>query len=123
MEGRHEQVEMRAGIGSGESCERRGSADAHRRRLPGGGEGPIPHEVFVHARSCYYYTEQQLFITGSQPVVRVRPGIPLRYTTGGWDFGWLLLPTDGRVVYRRCDPYTLKFNDMTMQRAMRWFVR
>ena len=87
------------------------------------GENAVPHEVFVHAGSCYYYTKQQLFITGSQPVVRVRPGIPLRYSTGNWDFGWLVLRTDGLTVYRRCDPYTLKFNDLPMRRAMRWFVR
>jgi len=87
------------------------------------GENAFPHEVFVHAGSCYYYTGQKLFITGSQPVVRVRPDIPLRYSTGNWDCGWLVLRTDGRTVYRRCDPYTLKFNDMTIHCAMRWFVR
>ena len=87
------------------------------------GEEPVSHEIFMHAGSCYYYTEQKLFIASSQPVVRVKPAIPLRYTTGGWDYGWLVLRTDGHVVYRRCDPYTLKFNDRAMPCALRWFVR
>ena len=88
-----------------------------------GDDSPMPHQVFVHAGSCYYYTEQKLFITGSQPVVRVRAGIPLRYATRGWDFGWLLLRSDGHVVYRRCDPYNLEFTDHALRCAIRWFVR
>ena len=88
-----------------------------------GEDCPPTHEVFVQTGSCYYYTDQQLFIAGSHPVVRVRPGIPMKYETGGWDFGWLMLRTDGRVVYRRCDPYTLKFTDLEYRRAIRWFVR
>ena len=86
------------------------------------GTDALDHEIFVHAGSCYYYTEQKLFITGSQPIVRVKPGIPLRYESRGWDFGWLLLRSDGRVIYRRCSPYTLRFEDIEMQCAMRWFV-
>ena len=68
-------------------------------------------------------TEQKLFILGSHPLVRVRPGVPLKYRSGGWDFGWLMARTDGHVVYRRCDPYTLSFSDHRLQRAVRWFVR
>ena len=83
---------------------------------------PIDHEVFVQIGSSYYYTEQALFIAGSHPVVRVKPGIPLLYQTRGWDFGWLMLRTDGRVVYRCCDPYTLKFEDRALRCAIRWFV-
>lgn len=83
----------------------------------------IRHEIFVHAGSSYHYTEQQLLIAQSQPVVRVRPTIPLRYTSQGWDFGWLLIRADGRVVYRRCDPYTLQFSDIALQRPVRWFAR
>jgi len=81
------------------------------------------HEVFIQGGSGYYYTEQQLFIIGTHPVVRVSPGLPLRYFTGNWDFGWLMVRTDGHVVYRRCDPYTLQFSDHVMQNAVRWFVR
>ncbi len=81
------------------------------------------HEVFVQGGSAYYYTEQRLFIIGSHPVVRVRPHIPMRYRSHGWDFGWLMLRTDGKAVYRRCDPYTLKFTDQNLNLAIRWFVR
>jgi hypothetical protein len=81
------------------------------------------HEVFVQGGSAYYYTEQQLFMIGSHPIVRVTPGIPLRYRSGNWDFGWLMVRSDGRVVYRRCDPLTLKFTDHVMQLGVRWFVR
>jgi hypothetical protein len=87
------------------------------------GTPSLSHEVFVQMGSCYYYTGQKCFIAGSHPVVRVRPRIPLRYESEGWDFGWLLLRTDGRVLYRRCDPYTLKFSDLPMRRPLRWFVR
>ena len=80
------------------------------------------HEVFVNVGSCYYYTQGKLFIGGSHPLVRVKPGIPVRYESQGWDFGWLMLRTDGHIVYRRCDPYTLAFNDQEAQRAIRWFV-
>lgn len=86
-------------------------------------EGPIDHEVFAHCGSCYYYTEQKLFLAGSHPVVRIRPAIPLRYTSKGWDFGWLVLRTDGFVARWLVDPYTLKFNTSSDRYAMRWFVR
>jgi hypothetical protein len=87
------------------------------------GQAELRHEVFVHGGSAYYYTEQKLFIIGTHPVVRVRPAIPLTYSSGNWDFGWLMVRTDGRVVYRRCDPYTLQFSDHLTQNAVRWFVR
>lgn len=87
------------------------------------GEPVVRHELFVQVGSCYYYTREKLFIAGSHPVVRVRPGIPMRYESGAWDFGWLMLRSDGHVVYRRCDPYTLKFSDREMRAGMRWFVR
>ena len=86
--------------------------------------GPVMrHEVFVEVGSAYYYTEQQLFIAGTHPLVRVRPNIPLRYESRTWDFGWLLVRSDGHVVYRRCDPYTLQFADLPLHLPVRWFVR
>jgi len=85
--------------------------------------GPVDHEVFVQAGSCYFYTKQRLFICGTHPVIRVRPSVPLLYETGGWDFGWLMVRSDGHVVYRRCDPYTLAFQDIQDRYAVRWFVR
>lgn len=87
-----------------------------------GGDMSLDHEVFVHAGSCYYYTSRQLFITGTHPLVRVRPAIPLVYTTNNWDFAWLLARTDGRVVRWRCDPYTLNFHKSEHQYAIRWFT-
>ncbi len=86
------------------------------------GDAP-DHEVFVQGGSGYYYTDQKLFIIGSHPLVRVRPSVPMRYRSRGWDFGWLMLRSDGHVVYRRCDPYTLKFSDHASHHAIRWFVR
>lgn len=80
------------------------------------------HEVFVHAGSCYYYSERQLFMTGTHPLVRVRPAIPLRYTSQGWDFGWLMARSDGQVARWLCDPYTLAFTKSVGHYAIRWFV-
>jgi hypothetical protein len=86
------------------------------------GAGTFEHEVFVHAGSCYYYTERRLFMTGTHPLVRVRPAIPLRYTGRGWDFGWLMARSDGHVARWLCDPYTLAFHKSAGRYAMRWFV-
>ncbi|NKB68876.1 MAG: hypothetical protein GKR89_17560 [Candidatus Latescibacteria bacterium] len=86
-------------------------------------EDPLTHEVFIETGSNYYYTEQKLFIAGSHPLVRIKPAIPMRYDSQAWDFGWLLLRTDGTVVYRRCDPYSLAFDDRPLRCDLRWFVR
>lgn len=82
----------------------------------------VPHEVFVQAGPGYYYTDRRLFMVGSHPVVRIAPAVPMRYRSENWDFGWLMVRTDGHVVYRRCDPYTLSFDDTIMRCAVRWFV-
>ena len=83
----------------------------------------VSHELFVHAGPGYYNTQQRLFTVESQPAVRVKPAIPMKYTSDGWDFGWFLLRTDGFISYWRCDPYTLKFEKRTSRHAIRWFVR
>ena len=83
----------------------------------------LGHEVFVQVGSCYYYTEQQMFIAGTHPVVRVRPCIPMRYGSEAWDFGWLMCRSDGLTARRLCEPYTLEFADTRSQCAIRWFVR
>jgi hypothetical protein len=85
-------------------------------------DSALDHEVFVHAGSCYYYTERKLFMTGTHPLVRVRPAIPLHYTSQGWDFGWLMARTDGHVARWLCDPYTLKFHKSAGRYAIRWFA-
>ena len=67
------------------------------------------HTVFVQTGPGYYCTDRKLFCAGTQPVIRVRPAIPMRYTSGGWDFGWLMPRSDGFVACWLCDPYTLRF--------------
>ena len=88
-----------------------------------GDEPAIDHEVFVPTGPCYYYTEAKLFMTGANPMVRVRPAIPLLYASRAWDFGWLLPRTDGFVARWLCDPYTLQFKKSESRHALRWFVR
>lgn len=81
------------------------------------------HEIFVQAGSCYYYTEKELFIAGTHPLVRAAPTVPLLYQSRAWDFGWLMVRSDGHSAYRRCDPFTLEFEDIEGHYAIRWFVR
>jgi hypothetical protein len=61
-------------------------------------------------------------MTGTHPLARVRPAIPLRYASGGWDFGWLMARMDGHVARWLCDPYTLEFHKSEARYAIRWFV-
>jgi hypothetical protein len=82
----------------------------------------LDHEIFVHLGPAYYNTERRLFSAGTQPVVRVRPDIPLQYQTQNWDFGWLMPRTDGLVARWLCDPYTLKFKKSEGHYGLRWFV-
>lgn len=92
----------------------------------GGGStdgGSLDHEVFLHCGPCYYTTERRVFSAGTQPGVRVAPGIPMRYRSHGWDFGWFLPRTDGVVAYWLCDPYTLRFRMAEGRHDVRWFVR
>jgi hypothetical protein len=83
----------------------------------------MDHEVFVQTGSNYHYTQRDLFFTGTHPVVRVRPSIPMRYSSRGWDFGWLFVRTDGVVQSLLYDPYTLQPRKKDSRRAIRWFVR
>lgn len=87
------------------------------------GEPRVAHETFVHCGASYCYLQDEVLSVGSQPVVRVRPGIPTLYRSGGWDYGWLYLRTDGVVTRRLVDPYTRRFSDSTQRYALRWFVR
>lgn len=81
------------------------------------------HEVFAHIGPGYYYTGRKLFLAETHPLVRVRPAIPLAYSSRGWDFGWLMPRTDGFVARWLVDPYTLKFHKSDGRYAIRWFVR
>lgn len=86
------------------------------------GQTKIEHEVFVHIGPCYYCTGDQRLVGGANPVVRVRPSLPLGYASRAWDFGWLLPRTDGFLARWLCDPFTLKFAKSETRCAMRWFV-
>jgi hypothetical protein len=86
-------------------------------------EPNMDHEWFVQTHSNYYYTEQKLLITGTQPLVRLRPAIPLTYTSGAWDCGWLMVRTDGFVSRLLYDPYLLRSHRSETRHALRWFVR
>jgi hypothetical protein len=87
------------------------------------GDPVLPHEVFIQLGSCYYYTGQRLFIAGAHPVPRVRPAIPLRYRSQGWDYTWLLLRADGHVASLIYDPYTLASRREFGKYELRWFCR
>ena len=82
----------------------------------------VEHEVFVHVDYGYNFTGSGHLQGMTLPVVRVRPAVPLKYISKGWDFGWLLPRTDGRVLSWLCDPYTLKFHRTESRLAIRWFV-
>ncbi|MCX6993916.1 MAG: hypothetical protein NT011_12350 [Kiritimatiellaeota bacterium] len=86
------------------------------------GNGP-DHELFVQCGPCYYNTERKLFSTGTRPCVRVKPGVPMRYESRGWDFGWLMPRSDGFVDLWLCNPYTMQFRKFHNHYAIRWFVR
>ena len=83
----------------------------------------MAHEVFVHVGPNYYYTEQKRLWGAAQPVVRVKPSIPIRYRSKGWDFGWVLARTDGYLARWLVNPYTLQFQKSQVRCAARWFVR
>ncbi len=91
--------------------------------LAGSEDEKLPHEVFVHCGSAYYYTGQKLFMCASHPVVRVAPRIPVKYKSDEWDFGWLMPRSDGHVARWLVNQYTLEFSKSSRKHAMRWFVR
>ena len=81
------------------------------------------HELFVQTGPGYRQTESRLFCAGSHPVVRVKPGVPMRYESNGWDFGWLLARTDGVVASLIYDPYSLGTRRRNSRHSIRWFIR
>ena len=82
-----------------------------------------PHEVFVHVGASWHMTESGTVVAGTHPLVRVAPAVPLRYRSGGWDFGWLLAGTDGRVQQRLVEPATGAFRERESAHPVRWFAR
>ena len=83
----------------------------------------IDHELFVRTGAGYFYTESKLFVAATYPLIRVRPALPMLYSSSGWDFGWVIMRTDGFAVQRLCDPYSLKFKDDEKRYSARWFIR
>lgn len=87
------------------------------------GEPAPPHDVFIHAGSCYLYTRQSLMIAASHPLPIVRASIPLRYVTGGWNYAWFVARSDGELARLVYDPYTLQPTRSTSRCEMKWFYR
>ena len=83
----------------------------------------LSHEVFVQCGSVYLYTEQPLFIAATHPIVRVAPAIPLQYASENWDYGWIVVRTDGHTAMLRYNPYTLQPSRQERKLAVRWFAR
>ena len=83
----------------------------------------VEHEVFIEIHSYYQYADIGLFVGATNPLVRVRPAIPLRYISKGWDFGWVMVRTDGHAALLLVDPYTLRFRRSEGRFAVRWFTR
>lgn len=80
-------------------------------------------ELFTHLGSGYQSTETGGFCVNTQPLVVVRPAVPMRYATGNWSFGNMIIKSNGEVVYWRCDPYTMKYDKVTRRCPVRYFVR
>lgn len=87
------------------------------------GENKLAHEVFIQAGSCYLYTEQLLLIAASHPLARVQPTVPMRYSSGNWDYIWLVARTDGHVAKLIYNPYTLKPGRDEGRHEIRWYCR
>ena len=85
-------------------------------------DGHPEHELFVKCGPLYHYTETPLLVSETRPLVRVRSEAPLHYGTDGWDFGWLIVRSDGLCHYLRYDPYTLAPEQQERRLALRWFA-
>lgn len=81
------------------------------------------HELMIQTGPMYFYTETNYMLAESHPFVRVKPQIPMRYESGGWDFGWVIARTDGHVAGLWYDPYTLGTSRTFGKHKMRWFVK
>jgi len=89
---------------------------------PAGGK-PLAHELFVELGPIYNHQDSGFLGGETQPVVRVAPGVPLKYRSGNWNYGWLLPRTDGVVHQLVVDPYTHRFLRTESRCAVRWFAR
>ena len=87
------------------------------------GDTSLSNDLFIQVGSGYYYTGKKLFIGATHPFVRIKPAIPVRYTSRGWDYGWAMCRSDGKVALSMVDPYTLSFRRSEGRHAIRWLVR
>ena len=87
------------------------------------GQSPVDHELFVEMGPIYNHADGGFLGGESQPVVRVAPGVPLRYASGNWNYGWLLPRTDGAVHQLVANPYTHEFIRRADRFPVRWFAR
>jgi len=85
-------------------------------------EGDPSYELFTHLGSGYYNTEARHFCINSQPLVVIRPAIPMAYESGNWSFGNMNIQCNGTVSYWRCDPYTMAYDKVSQKCAVRYFV-
>lgn len=87
------------------------------------GDGDAEYEVFTYLGSSYYSTESRILHINSQPVVIVHSPDPLRYGSGNWSSGQMLLASDGNIGYWYYDPYTMEYKKTSDRCAVRYFVR
>ena len=86
-------------------------------------EGESDYELFTCLGSSYYSTGSGHLAINSQPLVLVRPNVPLRYTSGNWTPGNMLLHNTGRVEFWSYDPYTMEYAKSAESCAIRYFAR
>ncbi len=56
---------------------------------------PLPaHELYIQTGPHYYYSETRLMVAETRPFVRIRPAVPMVYTSDNWDFGWAIVRSD-----------------------------
>lgn len=91
--------------------------------MPSSSDSMMDHEVFCQGGWVYNHRDSKLVVMALHPLVRVSPAIPISYKSSNWDFGWLIVRTDGYAAHWMVDPYTLKFEKSDATYALRWFVR
>lgn len=82
-----------------------------------------PHETFTLVGSGFVHVRAGLYVALTHPLVRLAPGVPVRYRSGNWDVAWVFLRTDGQAQVRRIEPYTRSWEDRPARFACRWFAR
>jgi hypothetical protein len=82
-----------------------------------------PHETFTLVGSGFVHVRAGLYVALTHPLVRLAPGVPVRYRSGNWDVAWVFLRTDGQAQVRRIEPYTRRWEDRPARFACRWFAR